>query len=254
MEYRFSGGNKSFENHSLGNIWLTALTKYFGSFERAIEATTEIFETAGKVLPVTLRDIDICAEYTDGTNVVGESNIPKAKKAIKKVYLSKKGVRPYKKAVFAIENSDLIVIGPGSLFTSVLPNLLISGIRDAIIKNKKAVKIFVCNSSTERGETENLSVRDHIVAINSHTKCRLFDHCLVNSKILEKSKKTFILGEVNNITTDKKEILGCKIVSADVIDEKKPLYHDPNKLAKILIGLYNEIREKKTQTSDNRVK
>lgn len=243
MEYRFSGDSKSLENHTLGNIWLTALTKYFGSFERAVEATTEIFETAGKVLPVTLQNIDLCAEYSDGTVVVGESNIPKEKKTIKKVYLSKKGVRPSEKAVSAIENADLVIIGPGSLFTSVLPNLLIAGIRNAIINNKKAIKVFVCNCSTERGETESLSVRDHIFMINSHTKSKLFDYCLVNNKILERSKKTFALGEVNNITTDKKEILGCKIVLADVVDDRKPLYHDSKKLAKNLIELYNGIKQ-----------
>jgi uncharacterized cofD-like protein len=243
MEYRFSGGSSSLENHSLGNIWLTALSKYFGSFERAVEATTEIFETAGKVLPVTFQNIELYAEYTDGTKICGESKIPKAKKIIQKVYLSKKGVRPNKKAVIAIENADLIVIGPGSLFTSVIPNLLISGIKNSINKNKKAVKVFVCNCSTERGETENFKVADHILAINSHTKNKIFNHCLVNNKILEKSKKTFALGEINNITTDKNEILKCKIVSADVIDQKNPLYHDSEKLAKILIELYNGIKK-----------
>ena len=239
MEYRFSGGGKSLGNHSLGNIWLTALTKYFGSFERAVEATTEIFETAGKVLPASLQNIKLCAEYTDGTKICGESKIPKARKSIKKVYLNKTGVRPYKKAVLAIENADLIIIGPGSLFTSVLPNLLIAGIRNAIAKNKKAVRVFVCNSSTERGETENLTVEDHIAAINSHTKTKLFNYCVVNNKTLKKSQKTFALGEINNITTNEKEILGCKIVTADVVNNKNPLYHDSEKLAKVLIELYN---------------
>lgn len=244
MEYRFVENKKSFSGHTLGNIWITALTKYFGSFERAIEATTEIFQTAGKVMPSTLRRLQLCAEYVDGKVAVGESRIPKAGKKIKRVYFNHKNVQAYKNAVSAIETADLIVIGPGSLYTSVIPNLLIKSIGRAIHNNANAVKVFACNSSTERGETENMSIEDHIEAIHEHSDKNIFQCALVNNRIMKESKDASVLGSVNNISTNKKEILGHKIVLADVISLKKPLYHDSEKLAKAVIGLYNKVKSK----------
>lgn len=244
MEYRFAENKKSFSGHTLGNIWITALTKYVGSFERAIEVTTEIFQTAGKVMPATLRRLQLCAEYVDGKVAVGESKIPKAGKKIRQVYFNHKNVQAYKNAVLAIETADLIIIGPGSLYTSIIPNLLIKSIRKAIHNNTKAVKIFACNSSTERGETENMSIEDHIEAIHEHADRNIFQYVLVNNRILKKSKDASVLGSVNNISTNEKEILGHKIILTDVISLKKPLYHDSDKLAKAIIGLYNKLRSK----------
>lgn len=244
MEYRFVENKKSFSGHTLGNIWITALTKYFGSFERAIEATTEIFQTSGKVMPVTLRRLRLCAEYSDGKISVGESKIPKAGKKIKRVFFDHKNVQAYKNAVLAIETSDLIVIGPGSLYTSVIPNLLITSIRRAIHKNINAVKVFACNSSTERGETENMSIEDHIDAIHKHSDKNIFQYAIVNNKIIKRSKDASVLGSVNNISTNQKEIFGHEIVLEDVISVKRPLYHDSEKLAKAIIELYNKVKSK----------
>ena len=244
MEYRFSKDKKSFGGHTLGNIWLTALSKYFGSFERAVEATTEIFETAGRVLPATLKKVRLCAEYADGGVAIGESKIPCPGKKIKKVYLESKNIRPYKNSVLAIGEADLIVLGPGSLYTSVMPNLLIKGIVDAVKKNVNAMKVFVCNSSTERGETENMTVPNHIKAIQIHAGKRIFNHVIVNNNIVKKTNKVSELGSINNITTVEKEILGCKVALADVISAKNPLYHDSDKLAKAIIELYNRTKRK----------
>ncbi|MFA6963421.1 MAG: gluconeogenesis factor YvcK family protein [Patescibacteria group bacterium] len=239
FEYRFK--KRLFGGHTLGNIWITAMTEIAGSFEKSIEATSSIFQTAGKVLPATLNKIDLVADFTDGTAMRGESKFVKAGKIIRKVYLSEKGVRAYAKATKAIKEADLIIIGPGSLYTSIMPNLLISGLRNAL-KASSSVKIYIANCSTERGETENYTVEDHIRALESHAGANIFDYALVNSRVLRRSIKSDKLGEVYNITTKQKEVGRIKIVRADLVDQKNPLYHDPNKLAKKVIGLYNEIK------------
>ena len=242
MEYRFSDKEKSFEGHTLGNIWIAALTKYFGSFELAVEATTEIFKTAGQVIPATLDKIQLGAIYSDSSKVLGESNIPNPGKKINKVFLNKEKICPNKKAVEAIISADLIIIGPGSLFTSVIPNILIRDIKNAVKKNSRAVRIFIANCSTERGETEGFAVADHIKMIETHAKGKIFDWCLVNNKVLKQSKKESELGEIHNITTEKEQILGYKICSDNVVRDSNPLYHDSDKLAKSIIELYNKVR------------
>lgn len=243
MEYRFKKGENSFSGHTLGNIWITALSEHFNSFEKAIEATTEIFETAGRVLPSTLQRADLCAEYENGETMCGESEIPQAGKKIKRIFLNKQGIKGYKKAVEAIKEAQIIILGPGSLYTSVIPNLLITDIRNAIRENAESLNVYICNCSTERGETENYSVENHIDAIFDHCKGKPFDYVLVNNKIVKSSKNASVLGNINNITTTRSELSNCKIISSDIVSDKNPLYHDPEKLAKAVIELYNEVRK-----------
>jgi len=241
FEHRFS--KKLFGGHTLGNIWIAAMTEIAGSFERAIEITSEIFETAGKVLPATLSKIDLVAEFSDGEMMTGESKFVKSGKIIRRVYLSKSGVRPYAKAIQSVLEADLIIIGPGSLYTSIMPNILVSGMR-RILRESKAMKVYIANCSTERGETENYTIDDHIEALEDHALGHFFDYALVNSKVVKRSIKSDKLGEVYNITTNKKEINGVKIICADLVNSKNPLYHDSSKLAKRVIELYNEIKNK----------
>lgn len=245
LEFRFPSKNNSLSNHTLGNIWIAALTKHFGSFERAVEVTSIIFRTAGAILPATLDNIEIGAIYSDGKKILGESKIPKAGKKIESIFLNRKNVRAYTKTVSALDQADLIIIGPGSLYTSVIPNLLITGIRKAIKNNKSALKMYIANCSTERGETEGYSVADHIKAINNHAGFKIFDYCLANNNIVKKTRNISRLGEVYNITAIEDEIEGCKIIKADLVNEKKPLYHDKDKLAKEIIKLYNRIKSKR---------
>jgi len=252
LEYRFKKGNNSFSGHTLGNIWITGLTEYFGSFERALEVTTGLFKTAGKVMPATLDDIDIHIEYEDGSKMTGESHLDEVLKKINRISLSKKNASAYAGAVSAIEEADLILVGPGSLYGSVIPNLLIGGITKAIESNKKAVKIYIANCSTERTQTRNYSIEDHINVIKDHVNSEIFNYCLVNSNIIKNSKDESKLGEVNNITTSSREIDGVKVVSGDLINEKNPLYHDSTKLAESIISLYKETRNNRAQNTDNR--
>lgn len=243
MEYRFAEGNNSLSGHTIGNILITALTRQTGSFIKAIEEITELFSTAGKVLPATLSKTKLCANYEDGGRATGESKISKAGKKIKKVFMKNRSIGAYSKAVKAIKNADLIIFGPGSLYTSVIPNLLIRGIAKAIKENRSSVNVFICNCSTERGETENYTVEDHIVAICNHIGGKAFDYCVVNNRIIKKSSDASALGNIYNITTKEKAILGVKIISVDVINSRKPLYHDSEKLAKEVISLYNRVRK-----------
>jgi len=241
LEHRFSTDKKILGGHTLGNIWITALTDYFGSFEKAIEVTSEIFQTAGKVLPSTLDNVDLCVEYEDKTVLKGEHHLDEVVKKINRVFFEKK-VEAYEKAVKAVSEADLILIGPGSLYGSLIPNLIIKGISDAVVNNKKAVKIYIANCSTERTQTRNYLVDDHIKVIKEHADTDLFDYCLVNNKILAQSEDEAKIGEINNITTEKDVIDGVKIVKADLVSRENPLYHDSDRLAKAVIELYNKVK------------
>ena len=245
LEYRFEkkkGGSLS--NHTLGNIWITALTNHFGSFEKALEATTKMFETSGNILPVTLDNIRLGAKFEDGSKKMGESEIPKVRKKIIEVFLSSERVKIYQKAKDAILSADLIVVGPGSLYTSVIPNFLVKGIRDAVKENKKAVKVYVVNCSTEKGETEKYSVLDHVAALEKHAGKNIVDICLVNDKIIKKASKNALPDEIDNITANDNVFPNCEIAIADLVDETNPLFHDRDKLAKSLIKLYNEVKKR----------
>lgn len=239
FNYRFDKEKKMFGGHTLGNIWITALTEYFKSFEKAIEVTSEIFQTAGQVLPSTLSDVDLVIEYEDGTKLTGEHNLDEVTKQPKKVSLTKPNSPAYGKSVEALSSADLIVIGPGSLYGSLIPNLLFKEIREAISTNRKAIKVYVMNCSTERTQTPGYGVEEHVKALVNHGGDNLIDYCLVNSNVVQQSKKTLELGEINNITTDEAEILGAKIILDDVISADNPLFHDSDKLAKSLIEIYN---------------
>lgn len=243
FEYRFKGGN-GFAGHTLGNIWLTALTEYFDSFEKAVLATSQIFKTAGQVIPSTLEKVDLKIKYEDGTTLIGEANLDEVVKKIKKVTLTNPQTKAYHRAVKVIQEADLIIVGPGSLYASIIPNLLLEEIAKAIENNKKAIKVYIANCSTERTQTANYSIEDHIKALFNHSREGLFDYCLVNNHIVKTSQKQVEFGEINNITTDEDIILGVKIVRADVINEENPLYHDSIKLSKALMTIYDESKQK----------
>lgn len=245
FEYRFPKGSGFLTGHTLGNIWIAALSEKFGSFEKAIDVSHHLLDTVGNVFPSTLERVQIGATFEDGKRIFGEDKIPLVGKTIRKVYFNKLKVAVYKRAAKAIDQANLIVIGPGSLYTSIIANLLVPGIVRAIKNNPAAAKIFVANCSTEKGETENLSVPGHIEAIEKHIETKLFDYVLVNNKIIKHSKKSNLLGEINNITFKENHFKDYQIVHRDLVDRKFPLYHDREKLAKEIILLYNNVKDKR---------
>ena len=231
--YRFPHG-RGLKGHTLGNLMLLALTELTGSYKKAIREFSEILNIKGQVLPATYDDVILSARLTNGKMVWGESAIYTAghRSPVKEVYLYPEKTKANPDAIKAIGEADLILIGPGSLYTSIIPNFLIKNMAKAVAESK-AKKIYICNVSTERGETENYSVADHIKALVGHSDPKIIDVILVNSKLVLKSSGKR-LGEVKNITTAEKKIGNYKVFSADLIDDDSPLYHDSEKLIKAL--------------------
>lgn len=235
FQYRFDRG-RGISDHSLGNLLLVALENITGSFREAVNQASHILAIKGEVLPSTFDQVELGARFANGRVVVGESKIAQMghSSQIKKIFLKPSRVKPNREILWAVKEAEIILIGPGSLYTSIIPNFLISEITREIVKSR-AKKIFICNISTERGETENYSVEDHIRALVRHSNPKLFNLVLVNNKVLHANHDRGELGKVSNITTTQKKIGRYKIIRDDVIDEENPLYHDSQKLAKTIM-------------------
>src|SRR5690606_25428060 len=162
FQYRFP--DKALSGHSFGNLFIAAMTGVTGDFEQAIQASSRVLAIQGRVVPATFENVQLGAAFADGAQIIGESKIPAVRKRIERVFLDPPGPRPAAGALEAIEAADMIVLGPGSLYTSILPNLLVDGIADAI-RRSSAVKIFVCNVMTQPGETDGYSAADHVKAV-----------------------------------------------------------------------------------------
>ena len=178
FQHRFHAG-AGLSGHSFGNLFLTALTTITGDFAKAVKQSSEILATRGHIYPSTVSDVQLEALMADGTRVVGETNITASTGRIVEIHLNPPDVRPLPQTLDAIANADLITIGPGSLFTSLVPNLLVHGIPEAIAASR-AVKAFVCNLMTEANESLGLSAADHIRVLNSHARLPLVDYAIVN--------------------------------------------------------------------------
>jgi len=179
LQYRFNNGT-GLAGHSLGNLMLAAMTDIAGDFVAGIRELSRVLAVRGRVLPAAGQAIILHAEMEDGSIVSGESNIPKAGLAIKRVFIEPEQVEPLQEAVEAIQEADAILIGPGSLYTSIIPNLLVPKLAECIVASE-AVKLFVCNVMTQPGETDNYSVGDHLRAVHEHIGHHLFDYVIVNN-------------------------------------------------------------------------
>ncbi len=180
FQYRFKSG-EGLEGHSFGNLFLTALCSITGDMVRAVKESSNVLSIRGRVLPSTLDDMRLAAEFEDGTIVHGESSIPEVHKKIKRLFTEPSDCKALEDVILAIKDADLIILGPGSLYTSVIPNLLIKEISEEIVKSS-AKKIYVCNIMTQPGETDNFAVSDHINALYKHANSdKLIDAVLVNN-------------------------------------------------------------------------
>lgn len=234
FNYRFPHG-RGIKGHSLGNLLMVALSDITGSFKKGIQEMSHILNIKGQVFPSTYNDVIISAKLANGLVVWGESNIPTAghRSPIREIKLHPESAEANPDAIRAIEKSDLIIIGPGSLYTSIIPNFLLSGIRRAV-SSSRAKKYFICNVSTERGETEDFSIEDHINTLVKYSDPQIFDVALVNNNIILKTSGRR-LGEVKNIASEKNKIGRFEIINADLIDEQNPLYHDSEKVVKTIL-------------------
>ncbi|MEE9500119.1 MAG: YvcK family protein [Candidatus Omnitrophota bacterium] len=245
FQFRFADG-KDLKGHNFGNLFITAMSKVTGDFEQAIKASSKVLAIRGSVVPATLTRVVLKALHKDGTETVGESKIPEKKSPIEKMYIKPSDSRPTIEALEAIKKSHAIILGPGSLYTSIMPNLLIGGMYDAI-KQSRAIKIYICNVMTQLGETGSYKVSDHIKAIIAHTGEGVMNYCIVNTgkvppKLLERYKEE----NAYPVIVDEEEIRksGCEIVKANVIDTKDFVRHDSHKLAKIIIDLLSAIKHR----------
>ena len=243
FQYRFHSGD-GLSGHSFGNLFLTAMTEITGDLERGIAASSKVLAVRGKVLPSTLEQVMLYARLTDGRLIEGESNITKAGGTIEKIGCHPSNPPALPAAIRAIEEADYIIIGPGSLFTSIIPNLLIPQIREALL-NIQIPKIYICNIMTEPGETDGFTVADHIYAINQVCGKRLCDAVLVQRKPpSEDFLNKYSQKNSHPVFLDKEDVynLGCRLVLADIMEEdriKGYLRHDPYRLARALLKWYN---------------
>jgi len=252
MNHRFTEG--SLKGHSFGNILISALEQVTGSFDKAIEKTSEILNIKGKVIPITLEDITLIAKLENGMVLQGEHKIDTSNlTGLEKIYL-KKDAEANPKALKAIEKADLIIIGPGDIYTSLLPNLLVRGVPKAIKKNKNP-KVFVCNLMNKLGHTNNFCIVDLVEEIEKYLK-DTFDFVLFNTseplldltKIYKEDGQETVLINLEKIkqrkSSSKTQFLGTDLLSSVSIETQKGdnikrslVRHSPEKLAKLILSL-----------------
>lgn len=232
LKYRFNNGT-GLAGHSLGNLILAAMTDITGDFVTGITELSRVLAVRGRVLPAANQAIVLKAEMEDGSIVVGESSIPKAGMAIRRVFIEPANVEPLPEAVEAIRQADAILIGPGSLYTSIIPNLVVPKLAEAIV-GSDAVKLFVCNVMTQPGETDNYSVSDHLDAVHAHIGHHLFDYVIVNDgEIPPQVQSLYAEQGAQAVHLDLDEVTrrGYKVIADRLVLFRTYLRHDAAKLS-----------------------
>ena len=234
FQYRFSGTG-DLGGHSFGNLFIVALASVTGNFERALKESSRVLAVRGQIVPSTLEDVTLMAELDDASTIEGESNIPHGPAPIRRVYLRPEDPAAYPEAVDAIAHADMIILGPGSLYTSIMPNLLVTGIADAI-RHAHALRVYVCNVATQPGETDGYALSHHIQALQSHVGKGLFDFVLANSRYLHyKPEWNQVAVKIDHQAQE----AGVTIIPADVVEETFPTRHNSQQLAQALFDLYS---------------
>ncbi|MBU0468779.1 MAG: YvcK family protein [Candidatus Omnitrophica bacterium] len=239
FQFRFSQDSE-LKGHNFGNLFLTAMVQLTdGDFERAVKETSKVLAIRGKVVPATVSNIHLIAEYSDGTKMEGEASIPSKGVAIDRLSLTDEDAYPTSDALDAIEEADIIILGPGSLYTSIIPNLIIKGMSEAIAK-ASAFKIYVCNVMTQKGETTGYSASDHVKAIVKHSNSKVIDACLINNASApENTLDRYQFEESFPVKADIEKIreMGCRVVATDLLGVTDYVQHDSSKLNRALIRL-----------------
>jgi uncharacterized cofD-like protein len=240
FQYRFKEGD-GIKGHSFGNLFITAMTQITGSFKDAVEESSRVLAIRGRVIPSSLENLRLKAEYRDGTIQEGEDKIPDEGKPIKRVQLIPVDARPNPEAIEAIKEAEIIVFGPGSLFTSIIPNLLIKAISEEIVK-RDILKIYICNVMTQAGETDGFTAADHLEALLAHSSQGVVNACLVNSGRLEyKLLLKYAQEKSFPVIFDRERLrrLGVSVFEADVVSKTNYLRHDFAHTAKEIMNIYN---------------
>jgi uncharacterized cofD-like protein len=248
FQYRFKPGRKSEGNgesgltgHSFGNLLLAAMLHITGDFEEAIRQTSRVLAIRGRVLPSTTRNVQLIAELHDGTIVEGETNITAAGRDIKRMRLSDPHTEPLEETLEAIRTADAIIIGPGSVYTSIIPNFLVKGVAEAVSESR-AIKIYVCNVMTQPGETNDYTASDHVNTVLSQAGMPIFDYVMVNveepSEVLRNRYagvgSQWVLPDVEKIRA-----LGLRPITGSFISQSSVVRHDSERLAEAIIEVIN---------------
>jgi len=239
FQYRFEEGD-GLTGHSFGNLFITALSKVTGDFEKAVRASSKVLAIRGRVIPSSLEKVTLVGEFMDGTIAEGETTITEQGKPLRRIRLKPADCAAPPEAIEALENADLIIMGPGSLYTSILPNLLIRQIRDAILKSE-AYKVFVINIMTQPGETEGFSAYDHLRVLVEHTDPRLIDVCVVNASgipphMIEKYREKG--AELARLDLDLIREKGYEVVEGNLLKVDGQVRHDSMALCRLILDHY----------------
>lgn len=237
FQYRFEEGT-GLEGHSFGNLFIVAMKEVTGNFEAAVHETSRVLNVAGRILPSTLEDVTLSARTHEDELVHGEHNITERGTAIRDLYLNPAWAEAHPDAIQAILHADLVIVGPGSLYTSVLPNLLVDGVRKAVHASS-ALKIFVANVATQHGETDGYSVADHLEVIERHAGKSLVDAVIANSNIAPALPDAWQSAPVTLNDDAADALADVRIIEADVVAEENRYRHDPAKLAATLMRVYD---------------
>ncbi len=248
FQYRFPGSRapaaRGLGGHSFGNLFLTALTQVTGDFPEAVRLSGQVLAIRGRIFPSTAQNVTLEAVLEDGRRVAGETRISRSRKPIRRLRLVPRRVRPLREVLEAFRNADLITFGPGSLYTSILPNLLVAGVA-AALRRSSAVKVFISNLMTQPGETLHYSAADHVRAIYEHTAPGLFDWVVANNgpispRLVRRYRAQG--AEPVRIALEELQQLGLRVVLDDLVEEDGLVRHNPARLTRLLLEEFIERR------------
>ncbi|HKS94796.1 MAG TPA: gluconeogenesis factor YvcK family protein [Terriglobia bacterium] len=238
FNYRFPNG-RGLAGHSFGNLFLTALTRLTRDFAKAVRVSSEVLAIRGEIYPATLSDVRLKARLRNGRTIAGESRINQTRVPIERLEIVPGRCRPLPEALAAIHQADLITVGPGSLYTSLVPNLLVSGIPEEIARSG-ALKVYVSNLMTQPGETLAYTAAQHLRALSQHAGRQLFDVVVLNSRALSPAlEKRYTALDAEPVAHDLEAVrtLGVEPVLADLLEEDHVARHNPRRLAQLLLDL-----------------
>jgi uncharacterized cofD-like protein len=250
FQYRFSEG-RGLKGHSFGNLFLTALTNLTGDFVQAVKVSSEVLASLGRIYPATNANVVLEAELENGSIVKGETKIGKSRSRIRRIRLQPRHSKPLPETLAAIGDADLITLGPGSLFTSVIPNLLVEGIAPAI-QRSRALKAYFVNLMWQPGETIDFRASDHVEAIHLHAGLPLLDVAVVNTRaITARQRRRYAAQKVRSVLNDVDRLaeMGLQVVAADLLASGESVRHDPRASAEVALQL-----AKRGQTARRRVR
>ena len=246
FQYRFPAG-RGLAGHSFGNLFLTALTNVTGDFPEAVRVSARVLAIRGRIFPSTAQNVTLEAELQDGKTVHGETNISRSRKSIREVRLVPRRVRPLAEVLEAIAAADLVLVGPGSLYTSIIPNLLIRKVAQAI-KRSRATCVYIANLMTQPGETQHYSVADHIRAIYEHTGKDLFDFVVINrSRVPSSLLRRYRAQNAEPVdpSFDELDRMRLRYVTGDLLNHRGVVRHDQRRLARLLLDEFVKHRPRR---------